>query len=197
MKTRIPAAGVSLALALALSACADKPDAGTEGGESAGEAISVQEAVAEMKAEAVKMQPGLYSTRIQIETLEMPQSEQMPAQVVEPFKQSLQAAMPPAEASMTPEMAGRSAEEVISQGQKNCTVSNLKMDGGHFEASMVCTPEQGGQVRSTVVGDMTETRSEFRTTSELENPQMPGKMKMVLHFVTERVGDCPEAPAAG
>ena len=198
MKTRIPAAGLSLALVMALSACGDKdkPDAGAEG-EGDGKAVSVQEEVAEMKAEGVKMQPGLYRTTIQIETLEMPHSEQMPAEMVETFKQSMQAAMQPTDSCLTPEMAGRGAEDVITQGQKNCRYSKLDIDGGHFEATMTCAPEQGGQVESTVVGDMTETRSEFRTTSELENPQMPGKMKMVLHFVTERTGDCPAEPAAG
>lgn len=191
MKMAPQALTLSAALALLLVGCADKPaDSGQAGGK------SVEEAVAEMKAEAVKMRPGQYRTEIRIETLEMPQSEGMPPQMMQNFKESMQAAMQPTETCMTQEMADRGAEQVISQGQQNCRFEKLEMDGGKFDASMVCTPEQGGEVRSNVAGTMTETGSEFRNSSEMNNPQMPGTMKMVLHFKTTRLGDCPDAPAA-
>lgn len=191
VNTALHSLALSAALVL-LAGCGDKSaDAGKSGG------MSVEEAVAEMKAEAVKMRPGQYRTEIRIETLEMPQSEGMPPQMIDSFKESMQAAMQPTESCLTPEMADRGAEQVISQGQQNCRFDKLEMDGGKFDASMVCTPEQGGEVRSTVVGTMTDTRSEFRTTSEVKNPQMPGTMKMVLGFVTERIGDCPDAAPAG
>ena len=193
LNTATPALALSTAIVLLLAGCGDKPaEAGKAGG------MSAEEAMAEMKAEAVKMRPGQYRTEIRIETLDMPQAEGMPPQMMENFKASMQAAMQPTESCVTQEMADRGAEQVISQGQQNCRFEKLEMDGGKFDAAMVCTPEQGGEVRSTVTGTMTETRSEFRTSSEVNNPQMPGTMKMVLGFVTERIGDCPEAaPTAG
>jgi len=191
MKIASLAPALSAALVLLLAGCGDKSADGGKAG------ISPEDAMAEMKAAAVKMQPGQYRTEIRIETLEMPQSEGLPPQMMDNFKESMQAAMQPTETCMTQEMADRGAEQVISQGQQNCRFEKLEMDGGKFDAAMVCTPEQGGEVRSTVVGSMTETGSEFRTTSEVKNPQMPGTMKMVLAFKTSRLGDCPDAAPAG
>lgn len=185
------APALSAALVLLLAGCGDKPEDGGKPG------ISAEEAVAEMKAAAVKMRPGQYRTEIRIEALEMPQSEGLPPQMMDNFKESMQAAMQPTESCMTQEMVDRGAEQVISQGQQNCRFEKLEMDGGKFDATMVCTPEQGGEVRSTVVGSMTETGSEFRTTSEVKNPQMPGAMKMVLQFKTARLGDCPDVTTSG
>jgi Protein of unknown function (DUF3617) len=193
MKNIIPAA-LAVALAATLAGCGGSSDDKAAG---KSDGLSVEEAAAQMKAEAVKMRPGQYRTTIRIETLDMPQSEGMPPQMLESFKESMQTAMQPTEACVTQEMADRGAEQMISQGQQNCRFDTLQMDGGKFDAVMVCTPEQGGEVRSSVAGTMTDTRSEFRTTSEVNNPQMPGTMKMVLHFVSERIGDCAEAPVAG
>ena len=186
------APALSAALVLLLAGCGDKAADGAKTG-----GMSAEDAVAEMRAAAVKMQPGQYRTEIRIESLEMPQSEGLPPQMMDNFKESMQAAMQPTESCMTQEMVDRGAEQVISQGQQNCRFEKLEMDGGKFDATMVCTPEQGGEVRSTVVGSMTETGSEFRTTSEVKNPQMPGAMKMVLQFKTARLGDCPDATASG
>ena len=171
--------------ALALSAC---------GGETTVEDPSDPEQVAAAAGELPTPQPGMYTDTAELVEIEMtggtPEEQEMMNAIFQP-------------GSTQETQVCRTAEdtedflETMNDLPDECEMENFTVNGGSFEANMVCSGGTGESGNVQVTGTMTETSSDVTMAMNMESPEEGRTMRMVIRTQSERTGDCEAEAAAG
>ncbi len=162
---------IGTALALALTACSGSKDPN----EAAKESIATSQ-----------LQPGEYTTKMQITRLEMPG---MPAAQVEQMKQQMSAAMNIPSFCLTPEQAKAGSEEMFKKmGQGDCKFEKFSDTGSTVSGTMNCSAQGGAAMTMTFNGTKTDTSSS--TDSEVRMKGPTGEMVIGSHVEMNRTGAC-------
>lgn len=170
---------VSLAAALALSACsggdADKDNDGT---------ITGEEAAAET-AGATLPEPGLYKATVEIQEMAMPG---MPAGMAEQMKQTVAAQMS-IETCLTQADRANMVKNMAPE-QDGCKYDKYELSGGKIDAQMTCKTPDGGTAVTTMKGTVSSTGVDM----VMENTQQGGTQEagshMKMRMQNKRVGEC-------
>jgi len=174
MRHSVPAA---LAVVLALAACS-----GGEEQAGSGETISSEE-VAERARGAIKPQPGLYRSTVEVVEVDMPGAADM-------VKRMMGGSNSTSEYCLTPEEADRGFEEMARNSQEgDCSFERFDVDGGRIDAAMNCTANGGAPMRLTLQGTGTTTSSEVAMTMETDMPGM-GTANVRMKATHQRIGEC-------
>lgn len=173
-------------LALILASCGSDESA-EQADATAVEGMTGEEIAAEM-AGAVRPLPGQYSSTVELVELEMPG---VPKAQVDQLKGMMGKAMAQASSyCLTIEDAEKGFEEMARQSQENCKVESFDVDGAKFGGAMRCDA-QGATGTMMLDGTGSETGSDITMAMEMQSSDLPGgKMKMTLHAVSKRTGDC-------
>ncbi|EQB17496.1 DUF3617 domain-containing protein [Novosphingobium lindaniclasticum] len=183
---RITAVSV-MCLALAMAGCGSKEHKD-------GEARPMDE----VKQEAAQLQrpkPGQYTQKVEITKMEVPGlSDRDAAQMKTAMAQGQvnSFCLTKAEA----DKGYRDMFDEIGKGRE-CSYSRFDVDGGRLDAQMDCqSNEQGannqGKAVIKLAGTVGEQGSDINVDMDMSGGPAPmGQMKMAMHLVTSRTGDCP------
>jgi hypothetical protein len=172
----------AITLSLALAACSGGEDeqAGS------GETISHEE-VAERARDAIKPEPGLYRSNVELLEVDIPGA---PEGMADMMKQAMGEANTANEYCLSQEDVDRGFEEMVKNSQNgDCTFERFDADGGEIDAVMNCKTPDGNTARMTMQGTGGPTSSEMTMTMESEVPGM-GTANMRMKATHERIGDC-------
>jgi hypothetical protein len=131
-------------------------------------------------AQAVKLQPGEWEVKVQVNELKMASMPNAPA-------------TPPAITSkvcITPEQASKGPGDFLKQAKMDCTATTSSFAGGRITAEMTCKMPGGGagEMRSKTSGSYTPTSM---TTDAEVSMTGPMTMSQKVHTEAKRIGDCP------
>jgi|CXWL01.1.fsa_nt_gi hypothetical protein len=177
------------ALALALGACSDNEPSKT---------ASNEETVEAELAQAHSLQPGQYSSAVEVIRFEVPGMPAEQAKMVGDMMSS--SAAVENSYCLTPEQASRGGRDMfaeLAKGNGSCQFSDFDVDGDHVTGHLRCNGGAGGaQSEMTMVGTMQPTSSDVRMTMAIRDSNLPqGRAEMEMHVTTHRTGDCTAAPA--
>ncbi|BDI61659.1 DUF3617 domain-containing protein [Qipengyuania nanhaisediminis] len=172
------------ALSLALGACSDGAiDADSDGdGEVSREEMA---AASDAMSDQVKPLPGEYRATVNFIEADIAGA---PPEMMEMIGNQMSSTRT---FCMTPEMADEGFGEAMQEGQgaDNCTVNKMTIDSGTMDMAMTCSDPQVGEMRISMNGDVSPTRSDVTMVSQgTFGPLGEGRMEM--NFVQERIGDC-------
>ena len=145
--------------------------------------VTAEEIVSKVEAEGIQPEPGQYKATITMTAMEIPG---MPADMAGHGTGMTTTT----EYCLTEEDVAEGFEEMMKRGQNGeCSYESFNLDGGKFDAVMVCkTPE--GDARMSMEGSATPTTSDFTATMAMQVPEM-GEGSMTFAAKHERIGDCP------
>lgn len=183
--------------ALALVACSDNEPS---------KAASNEETVEAELAQAHSLQPGQYSSAVEIIRFEVPGMPAEQAKMIGGMMSS--SAAVENSYCLTPEQAGRGGRDMFAEmakGGGDCQFSDFDVDGDRVSGHLVCNGGTGagpnadtGGTHSemTLTGTMQPTSSDVRMAMTIRDPNMPqGRAEMEMHVTTHRTGDCTATPA--
>ena len=78
-------------------------------------------------------------------------------------------------------------KKIAEQNQRkgsDCEIHDMKMSGDHGSWSMTCKSGMKGTV------EMSHSADGYEMTMNMENPGGPHPMKMKMHTIAKRTGDC-------
>jgi len=168
-------------VAIALAGCgSDKPD------DASGGDVSMAEAAQRAKASGVKPQPGKYRVTMEMLEVSIPGA---PANMADMMKQSMGGTSH--EYCLTQEDVDKGFEEMAkrSQDKDNCSFERFDVNGGNFDATMVCEVQGQGRMTMTMNGKGTPTSSVVDMHMTGRAGHM-GEMNMHMKATHERIGDC-------
>lgn len=169
-------------LFLALAACSG----GEEQQAGSGETISTEE-VAERAREAIRPEPGLYRSTVELLQVDIPGA---PEGVTEMMKGAMSGSNTTSEYCLTQEEVDRGFEEMVRNSQAgDCSFERFDAEGGKIDAVMTCETPDGNTARMTMQGTGGPTSSEMMMTMESDIPGM-GTANMRLKATHERIGEC-------
>lgn len=182
-------AAVTIACALALTACDGAPEA----------EVSARNASVEQVAEQVRtatkdkmfIRPGKWQSKISIEEVSMPglppeMAQQMKAMIAQREQQS-------PEQCLTEE---NTREEFFGGKNDACRYDHFNMSGGKIDAKMRCQANGATQVMAMDGTYSPESYSMRMTTSSEGAPGPAGGMEMKMRVESRRIGEC-DAKAGG
>lgn len=177
---RITAVSV-VCLVLALAACSKE--------QKSGEAKSMDD----VKQEAAQLQrpkPGQYTQKVEITKMDMPGlSSEAAAQMKTAMAKGQVNTFCLTEAEA--DKGYRDMFDDIGKGRE-CTYSRFDVDGGRLDAQMDCKSNEQGQASIKLAGTVSEQGSDINVDMDMSGGPAPmGQMKMAMHLVTSRSGDCP------
>lgn len=176
MRTALFTAAASLALVACGNADPDTDGDGT---------ISMEEAQASLEASgAVKPQAGQYNASVELLEFEAPGA---PPQALDMMRGMIARDF---EYCLTQEQADKGFEEMARSSQDgDCSFEKFDVDGGDFDAVMICSNRGDGSIRMAMEGTGTETSSDMTMTMTGDIGGM-GEGRMVMRTKHERIGDC-------
>lgn len=176
------AGGIAAAL---LSACSKKPAVVAEN-------ASVEEVVAKTK-EVVKMEPGQWTTKIELLSLDMPGVKD--PNVLNAIKQNMgRAQAKPMTTCLTPEEVAQPPEKMFAgKNSGECKFAHYTIIDGKLSAEMNCaSPDGQGAMKMTMAGAFSSTA--YDVTSEMnvtgKSPDGAQGMRMKAHVTASRTGAC-------
>jgi hypothetical protein len=173
-------AAITLSLILAACSSGEDEQAGS------GETISNEE-VAERAREAVRPEPGLYRSTVELLEVDMPGA---PAGVEDTMKRMMGGSNSTNEYCLTQEDVDRGFEEMARNSQQgDCSFERFDADGGEIDAVMTCDAPGGGTMRITMQGTGGPTSSEMTMSMATEMAGM-GTANMRMKATHERIGEC-------
>ncbi|MEQ1509460.1 MAG: DUF3617 domain-containing protein [Sphingopyxis sp.] len=187
------------ASALMLGACSDNEPS---------KAASNEEAVKAELAQAQSLQPGQYSSSVEIARFEVPGMPAEQAKMISGMMSS--SAAVDNSYCLTPEQAGRGGRDMFAEmakGGGNCQFSDFDVDGSRVSGHLNCTGGPAGagganagaagtRSEMAMTGTMRPTSSDVRMVMTIHDPNMPqGRAEMEMHVTTRRTGGCTSAPA--
>ncbi|WP_162925311.1 DUF3617 domain-containing protein [Aurantiacibacter odishensis] len=166
--------------AVLLAACGNDPDE-----DLSGEALSMDEVIAEGQDNGIMPRPGEYSIRSELVSIEMENGQVTDMAALEAaFREGA------AEQGNFCVTEAMDREAWISAMQDNsCTLSSLNAEGESIDLVMTCEAEDGPQGRITMTGTAGQTSSEMEMAFAQPIPGV-GDANIVINVATERTGDC-------
>ncbi|RPF72302.1 DUF3617 domain-containing protein [Aurantiacibacter spongiae] len=170
----------ALAIALTLAACGSDADE-----DLSGEALSMDDVMAEAEDGGIVPQPGEYRTRLELVEMSLPG---MPEDRMDMVRRAFaEGAGQNNTYCVTGDM---DREEWISQMTDNdCSVSRFSAEGGDVDLSMTCRAADGPQGTISMTGTADETSSDMQMQFQQPVPGM-GDASVRLRVRSERIGDC-------
>ncbi|APE28161.1 DUF3617 domain-containing protein [Aurantiacibacter gangjinensis] len=171
---------LSLAAAFALAACGNNADE-----ELTDEALSAEEVGAAMNDNGTMLQPGEYTTSMELVSFEMPTASSIDME-------ALQAAFEEGAANQASFCATEAMdrESLISAMTDNsCDITRITAEGNDLDLAMTCDAEDGPQGRITLAGTMEETSAdlEMQFSQPIEGI---GDADVTARISARRTGDC-------
>ncbi|HYZ49166.1 MAG TPA: DUF3617 domain-containing protein [Sphingomonas sp.] len=178
---------IMLAL-LVLAACNRQPEVKIKNASAEEVAAKVKQSGA---AKDVRLQPGQWQVASEMKVIE---ATGMPQAAADQMKLAM--------ARKSTDLQCITAEQVnkpdVFAGKRDsgCTFDNFEMRGGKISAVMHCPSGPGGRMAMTMNG--TYAPSSYTVDAAMEMSGAPGGqgMKMAMHSVGTRIGDCPAGSAA-
>ena len=174
-----------LALPVALLAgCNSQPSVHAEN-------ASVADVAAKAK-DAIKIEPGQWSTKINILSLDIPgmKDPAMLKMMQERMKERSSTAVT---SCVTPEEAAKPPEKFFAgDASGNCRYEHFDLAGGKLDAAMVCkSPDGKGQMRMEMAGSFGTAAYDVTSNMTTNGSGMPGGgMVMKAHVTGSRTGVC-------
>lgn len=174
---------LSLTLPLLLAACS-QPDVVAQN-------ASPAEVADKMKA-AVKMQPGLYRSQVEVLAFDMPG-------ITDPkIKQTVGDAMRSAQGKpfdycMTQADVDKPSAEMFGGANASaCRYDKFEMTEGRLQGTMTCkSPSGAGEMTTAMTGRYSTTAYDIGADMAMTNPQLPGgRMSMKIRTRAQRTGAC-------
>lgn len=173
---------VLLFASLALAACgSDAPEPADSG-----ETVSMDEVMARAEANAMKPQAGQYSVSMDVLEVDIPGA---PKEAVDMMRGMM--AGQSHSYCLTQEDVDKGWEEMARQSQENsdCKFQRFDVDGGDFDAQMICDAGGQGTMTMTMKGKGTPTSSEMDMTMKGNMTGM-GESTIRMKATHTRTGDC-------
>ncbi|BDW83192.1 hypothetical protein MACH24_26300 [Erythrobacter sp. Dej080120_24] len=173
---------LALGSAIALAACGDSGTADADGDGT----ISADEMRDEMARDGANLRPdpGNYKVTMTLSKAEIPGA---PPQMMEMMGSMMNNTF---EYCLTPEEAEKGFEESLTEGQdESCKIEQFNLDGGKIEMAMSCSPAEGGEMRMTMNGNVSPTKSDINVVTQGNIAGM-GEANIEMSMVQERIGDC-------
>lgn len=169
-----------LIAAALLSACGDDPDE-----DLSGEALSMDEVIAQGQDNGIMPQPGEYSISSELVSIEMETGQVADMAALEAaFREGA------AEQSSFCVTEAMDREAWISAMQDNsCALSSIDAQGESIDLAMTCEAEDGPQGRITMTGTAGQTSSDMEMAFAQPIPGV-GDANIVMNVATQRTGDC-------
>lgn len=168
---------VVAAMALPLAGC------GSDNGPKTAEEVK-QEA-----AQIAQPTPGEYRNKIEITRLDVPG---MPPEAAEQMKAMMKAAQENT-VCLTKAQTDKGFKDMfkdIGKGDQ-CTYTKFEVDGGKLDAQMDCNSAQGAKSTMKMNGTVSSTGSDVTVMMDTSGGPPPmSEMKMTMHAVSERIGEC-------
>jgi len=165
--------------ALALAAC-DNTDE-----DLSGEALSMDEVMAEIQDNGMMPQPGEYATTYELISVDVPGASSVDMN-------ALQAAFAEG-AEEQPSFCVTDAMDreawISAMTDNSCSISRLAAEGETIDLAMTCEAEDGPQGRIALSGTATDTSSDLEMTFTQPIPGV-GDANIVMQVGTQRTGDC-------
>lgn len=182
-------ATIALAL-LALAACGKQPTMKVENATAA-------QVAAEVKKSGVsgdmKLSPGQWQVTTQMKLLE---AKGVPEAVAAQMKQSMIRTSTDTQC-LTPEQVNRPNSEIFAGKQNsNCKYDKFEMGGGKIDALMHCPGAGGAEMAMTMKGSYSPKSYTMDAAMDMQAPGTGQSMKMTIHSVGTRVGECPAGSAS-
>lgn len=172
--------------ALAFAACGGGPEENA----AKGEALSVEEAVAEVD-DAVEVRPGQYQSTMEIAEFTIPgvpeaQAAQMAQMIGLETASTTQFCLTSEEAAQGP------AGMIEQMSNADCVFNSLDVAGGRIDADMQCTGEGGLQGNYPLAGEMGAESSAMtmRVDQVLSGVPGEGRMQLEMRVTSQRIGEC-------
>ncbi len=169
---------------IVLAACSTQPTVKAEN-------ASVAE-VADAAREAISLQPGQWSTTVDVTELKFPGVDD--PRVADAMGGMMKKAQAEAHSyCVTPEQAAKpSAELFAGKANGDCRYDTFTMAGGRIDAAMTCTGAgTPGSMTMTTSGTYSSTAYDVAMNMKVANPAMPGgAMTMKARTKGARTGDC-------
>lgn len=181
---------IALAL-LALAACNKEPKLKAENATVAEVAAKVQQSQA---GRDVRFQPGEWQVVSQAKLVE---AKGMPPGVADQMKAAMQRSSMETQC-LTPEQAARPNSDMFAGKQNSiCKYDSFEMGGGVIKATLHCPGGAGSQMAMTMDGRYTPTGYTMDATMDMQAPGSGQTMKMTVHSVGTRIGECKAAAKGG
>ncbi|MCJ2188973.1 DUF3617 domain-containing protein [Novosphingobium beihaiensis] len=181
-------------LALPLAACGSKEEAKSESAapsaaETAGTPMSADEA-AQAAARLERPRPGSYKQTIEVMDLQI---AGLPENAASQMKGMIRKTDTHTFCITDEDNDDGYKDMLQNAGQGgDCTYSKFDVAGGRLDAQMHCAMPGQGDAVMTMNGTVSETGSDVIIGMDVTGGQPPmGNMKMKMHMIAERVGDCP------
>ncbi|KHK93717.1 hypothetical protein LK12_04080 [Novosphingobium malaysiense] len=174
---------------LPLAGCGSKEDASSE---PAAVAPGEEKSIDDVKREAGKLirpEPGAYKQTVEIVDMQVPGlPDSASAQMKNMMKKVETHTL-----CITEEDAEQSYKDMFENvGQDgDCSYTKFDVSGGRLDAQMQCSTPESGQATMTMNGTVGETNSDIMIGMDVTGSQGPmGNMKMKMHMISERTGEC-------
>lgn len=174
---------IALAL-LALASCNKEPTVKAKNVTVAEVAAKVQDSGA---AREMRFQPGEWRVVSQARLVE---AKGMPPGVADQMKAAMQRSSTESQC-LTPEQAARPNSDMFAGKQNStCKYDSFEMGGGVIKATLHCPGGAGSQMAMTMDGRYTPTSYTMDAAMDMQAPGNTQAMKMAVHSVGTRVGEC-------
>lgn len=167
------------------------PLAACDGGAVSERNASVAEVAAKAR-NAVRIEPGLWTTTTDVQAIEVPGMDE--PRIMEGITDQLKKRHATATTHcVTPEEASRPPSEMFAgKNSGECRYDKFDMGGGRLNAAMTCSPQgQPGKMTMTMAGSYSSTSYDLAMEMKVSNPAMPGGgMTMKANTKGTRTGAC-------
>jgi len=174
---------IALAL-LTLAACNKEPKVKAENATVAEVAAKVQQSGA---GKDMRFEPGEWKV---VSEAKLVEATGMPAGVADKMREAMQHSSTETQC-LTPEQAARPSSDMFAGKQNStCKYDKFEMGGGVIKAELHCPGGAGSQMAMTMDGRYTPTSYTMDAAMNMQAPGSGQGMKMAVHSVGTRVGEC-------
>ena len=151
--------------------------------------------VAKTMEDQQKLNPGAWSTTVEIVDVKLGGLTPKDAQMAETISRAMKGQKKTTETCLTPEQSKKSVTEMFAgRNADNCTYESFKMSDGNMDAVMSCAPP-GGQGKMTLSMKGRYGADSYDMAVQMDGSGMPGSppgasMTMVGKNSGKRTGDC-------
>lgn len=184
----------ALSLAVIVAACGGSKDVNLTN-------ASVED-VAKASKEAQKLDPGQWSTTVEIVSVDVEGMPEKDKAVAQAMFQRMVGQKNTMQHCVTPEEAEKAPTEMLAGGKMgDCTFDKYALNGGKLDAAMHCAAPQGqqGKMAMTMSGTFGAQAYELQSKMTMEGatgaPGGQGKMVITAKNSAKRVGDCKKEDA--
>jgi Protein of unknown function (DUF3617) len=153
---------------------------------------SVEE-VAKAAAGAQSISPGNWATTVEVVSVDLPGLPQQAGAMKDQMTKAMTGRKTVSEQCVTQEQAQKPPADMLA-GDKggNCRFESYAIKDGRMDATMVCAPKAGGQMKMQMAGPFGSDAYALDATMQVSAPGMPGGAPMTIKtkVTGKRSGEC-------